>query len=170
MTPLHICEVTIRNAVSETLEGMFGARWPWSAGLIQSLPAPAYGYNPRQDLVVTRRRHPTTGKVIPELKFVFWQKMFTGRYDFRLWNAHIGTAFPNTDPAHATSQIRAFLYDELDHIRTLRNRIAHHEPIFTRDLQSDLERIEKLINLRCSMTATWMMNNQQASAIIAARP
>jgi hypothetical protein len=36
-----------------------------------------------------RRREPTTGKVIPELKFVFWQKMFTGRHDVRVWDPHL---------------------------------------------------------------------------------
>ncbi len=32
LTPLHICEVVIRNAVSDVLESLYGEKWPWSAG------------------------------------------------------------------------------------------------------------------------------------------
>jgi hypothetical protein len=80
--------VVIRNAVSDTLTAVYGDRWPWSSVFEASLPAPSWGYKPRVDLINSRRRQPTTGKVIPELKFVFWQKMFTGRYDVRLWEPH----------------------------------------------------------------------------------
>jgi len=84
LAPLHICEVVVRNAVSDTLEAIYGARWPWSNGFEQSLPDPRLGYSQRKDLQQARSRAQTTGKVIPELKFVFWQKMFTGRYDARV--------------------------------------------------------------------------------------
>ena len=84
MAPLHICEVVMRNAVSDALTAVYGARWPWSSVFEASLPASAAGYNPRGDLQRARTAHQTTGKVIPELKFVFWQKMFTSRHDGRL--------------------------------------------------------------------------------------
>ena len=29
MTPLHLCEVVMRNAVSEALTTVYGDRWPW---------------------------------------------------------------------------------------------------------------------------------------------
>jgi hypothetical protein len=170
MAPLHICEVVVRNAVSDTLEVVYGARWPWSVGFEQSLPHHRFGYSPRKDLQSARNGAPTTGKVIPELKFVFWQKMFTGRYDARLWNKHLRTAFPGLDPTRTVSDLRREIYEELERIRKLRNRIAHHEPIFKRNLTEDLDRIVDLIELRCTVTASWMLSNQQASAIIATRP
>ncbi|TAI86528.1 hypothetical protein [Pectobacterium versatile] len=97
--PLHVCEVLTRNAISEVIETVYGDRWPWSIGFERSLPIPIHGYKPKDDLISGRRNQPTTGKVIPELKFVFWQKMLTGRFDIRLWNNHILTAFP-----HAVAQ------------------------------------------------------------------
>lgn len=170
MTPLHICEVVVRNTVSDTLETVYGARWPWSVGFEQSLPHQRFGYSPRKDLQSARNGAPTTGKVIPELKFVFWQKMFTGRHDARLWNKHLLKAFPGLDPARSISDLRRNMYEELEHIRELRNRIAHHEPIFRRNLTDDLDRIVALIEHRCKVTASWMLSNQQASAIIGAYP
>lgn len=174
LAPLHICEVVIRNAVAEALEAVYGHRWPWSAGFEQSLPAPAHGYSQVKDLKEACRRQRTTGKVIPELKFVFWQKMFTTRYDARLWEPHMTAIFHSLPHGpqgpHAIGQYRQAIYNELEHIRTLRNRIAHHEPIFSRNLADDFRRISELIALRCPLTADWMNQNQQAAQIIAARP
>jgi hypothetical protein len=170
LAPLHICEVVVRNAVSEALEIVYGKRWPWSPGFEQSLPAPGIGYSQRKDLQNVRGFQSTTGKVIPELKFVFWQKMFASRFDKRLWGTHLKVVLPNLDPAKSIGQARQDIYDSLEEIRKLRNRIAHHEPIFTRNLAGDLQRIVELIELRCKLTASWMMNNQQASELIARRP
>lgn len=166
LAPLHICEVVIRNAVAEAVEAQYGANWPWSIGFERSLPDPKFGYSPRKDLQSARRSATTVGKVIPELKFVFWQKMFTGRYDQRLWDSHLRAVLPNLDPAKPVGTLRLEIYNELERIRTLRNRIAHHEPIFARNLADDFQRIVDLIALRCAVTADWMMNNQHALALI----
>jgi hypothetical protein len=168
--PLHICEVVLRNAVSDALERVYGARWPWSIGFEQSLPAPRLGYSPRRDLQNARTHAATTGKAIPELKFVYWQKMFTGRHDTRVWNTHLLGVMPNLDSSKTISQLRQQIYDDLEKVRELRNRIAHHEPIFTRNLTDDLQRMVSLIEHRCKITAEWMLDNQQASALISARP
>ena len=77
---------------------------------------------------------------------------------------------PNLSPARPVRQSRQEIYDNLEEIRTLRNRIAHHEPVFTRNLASDFQRIVDLIELRCKVTAAWMVANQQASAMITRRP
>lgn len=174
LAPLHICEVVVRNAVSEALEAVYGQHWPRSVGFEQSLPAPHSGYSQVKDVKAAGRTHNTTGKVIPELKFVFWQKMFTARYDTRLWIPHMASIFPGLPQGpnnpQAIGQYRQSVYNELEHIRTLRNRIAHHEPIFTRNLADDFRRISDLIALRCPITADWMNQNQQAAPLIAARP
>ena len=170
LTPLHFCEIVTRNAVSEALEAVYGIMWPWSTGFEQSLPAPPSGYNPRSDMQKARRYAATTGKTVAELKFIFWQQMFTNRHDERLWNAHLRQIMPNTDPTKSVGTIRSDLYNNLEHIRKLRNRIAHHEPIFTRDLDEDLRKIVSVVECRSKATADWMMENQQASKFIQNRP
>jgi hypothetical protein len=170
LAPLHICEVVIRNSVADALESVYGASWPWSSVFELSLPAPGIGYSPRRDLQNVSQHQTSTGKIIPELKFVFWQKMFTSRHDSRVWTPHMMHVLPNLDPAKSVGQLRFEIYNSLEEIRKLRNRIAHHEPIFTRNLSDDLQGIVDLIELRCKVTADWMMSNQQASAFIAKRP
>jgi len=170
LSPLHVCEVIVRNAVSDGLEAVYGPRWPWSATFERSLPDPLQGYSPRKDLQSARRSAPTTGKVIPELKFVFWQKMFTSRYDTRLWNHHLLRVLPNMDATKAVAVLRQTIYNDLEQLRKLRNRIAHHEPIFTRTLGDDYQKILDLVTFRCVITATWLDENQRATAVIAAKP
>ncbi len=137
---------------------------------VTSLPNPARGYSARTDLLRVRMGQPSTGKVIPELKFVFWQTLFTSRFDGRIWQPHLRAVMPHLAPAGTIPHLRGMIYGELDQLRRLRNRIAHHEPIFTRKLADDLRRIRALIALRCPATSAWMMNNQHAAMLIGAKP
>ncbi|BEH16717.1 hypothetical protein MAALD49_40850 (plasmid) [Marinobacter shengliensis] len=170
LAPLHVCEVVVRNAVSDALEAVYGNRWPWSATFERSLPDPLRGYSPRKDLQSARRSAPTTGKVIPELKFVFWQKMFTQRHDARIWDAHLMRIMPNLDGSKTVAELRQEIYSDLEQIRGLRNRIAHHEPIFSRSLMDDYQKILALVRFRCGSTASWLEENQKATAVIAEKP
>lgn len=165
LAPLHICEVSMRNAISEACEAQYGARWPWSTGFERSLPNSGR-YNPKQDLFNARSNQQTTGKVIPELKFIFWQKMFTSRFDQRLWQTHLDNVLPNLDQSLSLSQKRHKIFSELEQVRKLRNRIAHHEPIFNRNLQNDFDVITGLIRVRCDATANWMLSHQQVTPLL----
>jgi len=170
MVPLHVCEVVIRNAVSDALERVYGTAWPWSPGFERSLPAPSHGYSVKNDLLNVRNRFPTTGKVIPELKFIFWQTMFTSRFDRRLWHPHLLAVLPHLDATKPVSQLRSRIFADMEALRAVRNRIAHHEPIFGCNLTGDFQKIQELIAFRCPTTMAWMLRHQQAQALIAAKP
>lgn len=170
MAPLHVCEVVVRNAVADALAAVYGADWPWSPVFIRSLPQPAQGYNARADLQKMAAAQPTTGKVIPELKFVFWQTMFTSRFDDRIWTPHLRVVMPHVNAHKSVSDLRGLIYGELDQLRKLRNRIAHHEPIFKRNLHDDFHKIHELIRQRCPITAAWMSQHQQVTGLIQAKP
>lgn len=148
LAPLHVCEVSIRNAVSDAIAAAHGPLWPWDAGFMRSLPNPKNGYSAHRDLESARIGKATTGKVIPDLKFVFWQTMFTKRFDARLWTHHLRTVLPNADSSMPVEQVRARVYSELEQLRKLRNRIAHHEPIFKRDLADDFQKVRDLIAIK----------------------
>lgn len=169
MLPAHFAEVTTRNAVDEALTAVYGARWPWNPTFVQSLPNPkGKVYNPRRNLQVVASHEPTTGKVIAELKFVFWQTMFTARHDGRVWAPQITTLFPSATTS--AKPLRGRIYDDLDAIRQLRNRIAHHEPIFTRNLSKDLARMLELVDLRSAATSTWLRAMEDATTTLTERP
>lgn len=167
--PSHFAEIAVRNAAADAIATNHGQNWPWDAGFERTLPSSGQGYSPRKDLVSARKWHTTTGKVIAELKFVFWQKIFTARHDPHLWNPHILGLFPNASNMTA-AQLRERIYDDLEVIRRLRNRIAHHEPIFTRNLEDDLMRILELIELRSTPTLDWVMDMEDVSGLLDERP
>lgn len=169
MLPAHFAEVTTRNAVDDALTAVYGPSWPWDPSFERSLPNPPKVYNPRKDLQLTRARHATTGKVIAELKFVFWQKMFTARHDTRIWNHQILALFPTAVTARP-ADLRVRIYGDLEAIRLLRNRLAHYEPIFTRDLGDDLAKIQDLIALRSPDTASWVRVMEKATGLLSERP
>ena len=170
MVPLHICEVALRNSVSDVLTSVYGEDWPRSPGFIRSLTNPRMGFNPTVELTTTAGRFPTTGKVIPELKFVFWQKLFTRRFDGRLWNLHLLEAFPHLDGGKGVHDHRGAMYGDLETIRKLRNRIAHHEPIFSRDIASDLDTICGLVAARCGETESWLRAHEKVTGLLDERP
>jgi hypothetical protein len=171
MVPIHLCEVAIRNAASDALTAVYGPRWPWSRSLAQALPAAsARRYSATRDLAATARAHPTTGKVIPELKFVFWEKLFTSRHDQRLWRQHLHTVLPNLDTTKTIATLRNDIRADLGQIRELRNRIAHHEPIFRRQLADDLDALRRLVGYRSTEMRTWLDEVEEVTELIAAQP
>lgn len=168
--PLHIYEVVLRNAVSEALTNVYGPNWPWDRTFELSLGSPTGGgrtYNPRRDLQKTRdHARGKIGKIIPEMKFVFWQKMFTSRHDERLWKDHLESVFPNMESFQDYKLKRAEIYNNVDKIRELRNRIAHHEPIFMRNLEDDFNKIRAFVGYRCIDTESWMHSHQKVEELI----
>lgn len=55
-------------------------------------------------------------------------------------------------------------------IRHFRNRIAHHEPIFARNLTADYTLIHDVIRWRSPVAADWMTKVERVTALIAAKP
>jgi hypothetical protein len=169
LIPAHFAEVVTRNAVVDVLESVYGHDWSTSPAFERSLPGSTRGYDPRADLVATRRRVHSNGQLVAELKFVFWQHMFAARHDVRLWRPNLVAAFPNVR-TQDRAVLRGRILADLDAIRRLRNRIAHHEPIIGIDLGAELARMITLIELRCASTAAWVHDMEDASTVLAERP
>lgn len=169
MVPAHFTEVVARNAVDEALMIEFGPRWPWERAFELSLPDPKKGYNPRRDLIISRAKMPTTGKVIAELKFAFWCHMFTKRHDARLWDMHIFSLFPGSSEVTAAT-LRLRIYNDLEVIRRVRNRMAHHEPIHAYDVADALLKMHEIVAARSSETASWLGTIDHSGTVLANRP
>ncbi len=172
IVPLQVCEVAVRNGVAEAIEAVHGPLWPWSNGFLRSLPRPrrAFDYSPEKDLRGVAARQPTTGKVVAELKFAFWEQIFTAGQDSRIWLAHFPASFPGAPVGMPIPVARATANNDLRIIRKLRNRIAHHEPIFTRNVADDYNRIHEMIGWRNQTAASWMDRKQGVTALIPLKP
>ncbi|MDQ3725899.1 MAG: Abi family protein [Actinomycetota bacterium] len=86
------------------------------------------------------RKPPTRDRVVASLSFGFWQALFSGVYE-DLWRTRLSSAFP-----HGTGRRRevARLSGPILHFR---NRIAHHEAIFSSDLRARHRQISTLAGI-----------------------
>jgi hypothetical protein len=143
-------EVTVRNAFHSTLsKSLKDPKWydSWQ------LAAPQLDQLRRAKSSLARESKPLDpGRIVAELSFGFWTGL-TGPGYAALWNGHLVKAFPNRTLQRVTAHQR------LDEIRKLRNRVAHHEPILSRPLQKDFNRILDTVAWICPVTSRWLRSN-----------
>jgi hypothetical protein len=169
--PLHVFEICTRNAASNAIESAYNVRWPWSPAFERSLPNPARpNFSPRFEIQNVRNKHISTGKVIADIRFAFWVSMYTTRHTARLWTPYFRREYPNVPAATTVESALTRIHQVADSIRGLRNRLAHHEPIFKRDLVSDYTSIMEVIGHRCVHTAGWLNRSQMVSSLLTLKP
>ena len=82
----------------------------------------------------------------------------------------IHNLYPNIPQGTSLSVAREKIHNTADKVRDLRNRIAHHEPIYSRDLEAECEAIAEVIGYRCQHTATWMKRSQNVTWLLGLLP
>jgi len=77
-------------------------------------------------------------KLLSQMEFGVWKYMFNN-VQYRLGGRYLLNIFPNKPRSTPQNQIdNSRIFQELDHINNIRNRIAHHEPIcFGRPISID---------------------------------
>ncbi len=120
---LSLLEVSLRNAINETLKLHFNDSYWFKNSLpLEFLP---FVSDATQKLSA-QRKSITADRIIAELNFGFWNRLFNRHYASLLWKP-LRLVFHNT-PKNLRQ--RDTIADALYRIRTLRNRIYHYEPIF----------------------------------------
>lgn len=79
------------------------------------------------------------GRVIAELTFGFWVRLYSRHYEASLWTPALRHAFP-------AKMSRVAVHDQLLTLQRLRNRVAHHEPVFEQNHVENLGRIIETIS------------------------
>jgi len=99
------------------------------------------------------------GRIVAELSFGFWERLLAHgppgklNYEMALWRPAIHRAFPN-------SRLRRVdVHKRFPGLRDLRNRIAHHEPIFGRPLAIEYQTIFDVIGWMCADTRSWVIHH-----------
>lgn len=161
--PIHIYEVALRNAISEAICMRYGSDWPINSIFQNSLKMP--------DKITLRsalnEQYHGVGKLLPEIRFVWFENMLTKRHDGRIWEPYIEKVFPNAPAKLSPSDIRTELKEACYTIRKFRNRCGHHEPVFNNPLLNEVyPLIVKSIGWRCRDTQKWMQNNQSVTTLL----
>jgi hypothetical protein len=126
---ISVFEIVLRNRIDRHYKAQFSANPDWL--LVSTLPGGFLTQNGCQNSLykITRTYNDlglsyTHDKLLAELSFGFWKFMFAGR-QFQAGGSTLLAIFPNLPPRHNQS----FIYHKLDKINSIRNRVAHHEPI-----------------------------------------
>ena len=100
-----------------------------------------------------------------ELGFGFWENMFLEKYTRDLW-VNLHDSFPHL-PSTVDQQI---FKAKCEKIRDLRNKIAHHEPIFHRNLSQDYAHCLELIRWLSPAKAAWIRPHCAVATLLRAKP
>lgn len=134
-TIISCFEVALRNAIDKELVARWGDEW------LKDFSQPNgifYNNNrverSRQNIDKSYRELMRNGlyshsKLLAEMEFGFWKYMFSN-LQYRLSGRVLLRAFINKPRSTPQNNYdNTYIFNELDFINNLRNRIAHHEPI-----------------------------------------
>lgn len=148
-TPLQCLEICLRNTLHFRMSEEYGADWVTNGGP----PLLEMSQMMVQEAVTELQKSaewPSNDDIVAEAKFAFWVGLLGPRYDGTIWRKTLFEGF-----AIGGRKKRQVVHSRFNAIRRLRNRIAHHEPIFHRNpLQLHKEIIEA-IGWMCSDTMAW---------------
>jgi hypothetical protein len=117
-------EVALRNACHEQLSQWHaeqGHTSPWYFST-HVLPRHMQEVGIARGRVAQGKKPETEGRVVAQLMFGFWRLLHSKRYEATIWQWALRFVYP-------TGVSRTLIHARLDHINTLRNRVAHHEPV-----------------------------------------
>ena len=149
----HI-EITLRNALHNMLKDHFSQENWYECKKCSLAESESKLIEKARKRVGERHEYIKTPHVIAELSFGFWVSLLAKKYHQNLWIPALHKSFP-----HAVLE-RKNIYKHLEHLRNLRNRIAHHEPIFMRNLGKDYEDISIALKWLAPDMAAWIKTHK----------
>lgn len=146
--PIHVLEVAMRNSMHQQMSAYFGVEAWWTHSNVQltrELSLQIESHSAKSIRSARRNgRAASAGDLVAILGLSFWIGLLGKggllQFETRYWQPILRQAFPNY------SGSRADIYKDFDFVRMLRNRVAHHEPVFGRHLHADYLTIHRLTN------------------------
>jgi len=86
-----------------------------------------------------RQINVSNGKIIAEITFHFWKKIYGSEYEHSLWKPTLKKTFPHKSVKRSDVAIH------LENIYQARNRLAHHEPVLHNRFETTLSSIDYII-------------------------
>ena len=156
--PLQVLEVCLRNKIDASMTQTYGSGW-----LLDSAAAPLTDFSRRlvNEAIKNISGEVRHGKVVAEIKFAFWVGLLAKSYDQTIWRSACHKAFSS-----AGGKKRSQVHGRLNAIRRFRNRIAHHEPIFQKDIELLHAEIIEATGWMCISTSQWSDHHSRTIKIL----
>jgi hypothetical protein len=146
--PLQMWEVGLRNKLNTFLQWKYSQDWP------NTLPSKRVLTNNElrrlSETIERQKQHRNltsvpTGAVVADLSAGFWVALLGARYDLAFsWRYNLQRIFPQ-DPKLK----RDVAWEICDDLLDLRNRVAHHEPIYTLPIEEWRADLDYLLGAMC---------------------
>jgi hypothetical protein len=146
---LQVWEIALRNRLNLFLITKYGPDWPYNPKLDRQL-----SYEERQKLNSSKHHQSKrrgvnpvpTDPIVADLSVGFWSGLLAKSYEIPFgWRKSLVQVFPN-DPLLARPTASSICVDLSD----LRNRVAHHEPIYHLALEDRWDDLCKLTKALCN--------------------
>lgn len=140
MPSLNYLEVGLRNSQNRVVAALYGPDWLLA-------PPKQLQLNPddlrqiediKAEIIKNKGRPANHDDVLAQLNFGFWVALFQKKHVSGIWSRGknaLADVFPNMPLAERT---RELIYTRLHKVKALRNRIAHHEPIWKQTPPADV--------------------------------
>jgi len=159
-TPLHMLEVALRNRVHQVMSKVYGEAW---------FDMPEHQLNAVQSDMLEKARidlrekgkDETPGRIVASLTFGYWTAMLGKEYE-NLWQITMKDIARRED---GKGLRRKDFTRSLGAIRTLRNRLAHHETVLHWDLPKHYGNIIQLITWLSPVAAEWCTSCSRFDAL-----
>jgi len=114
---------------------------------------------------VSKKRKPASdGQTIAELSFGFWRFLLTKKYNTTLW-PDLAQGFPR-----APNRSRQTIEGPVKRLHEFRNRLAHHEPIWNKQLAAHQHDIYTVLGYIDEHVAAWTRKNCRISDLLLTCP
>jgi Abi-like protein len=155
---LQTFEIALRNTIDSALKRKYGEDWYCNGKLILN----KYATDEIQKCIIRIKKQgkvATTGQITATLTLGFWKQLFNKEYMQSIWIQHDRELFPFAKSSERQiKNIRIYL----ETILRLRNRVFHHEPIWSdKNLISKHEDIYRLIRWINPKVASWIEENDR---------
>ena len=153
--PLQALEIVLRNAVNRQLTDSFGKNWCNDKLSKKSIAKFKKAIGEQEDEIYM------TDDAIAQISLGIWTNLFHRYYHETLWIPALYKVFPHKRLKRSTAYARLLIIN-----KELRNRIAHHEPIFDRNLKKDREHILEILGWICPITRDWVKEHERMLDVI----
>ena len=154
--PIQAVEIVLRTTIHNSLASHYGSNWYDNCESIVDEVA----FKKIQDAKDKSNYDPKHSEhLVTKLSFGFWVSLLGSggpllksghaNYEITLWRPALMRAFP-------INLTRKNVHFQIDKIRRLRNKIVHHEAVFSRRLEDDYEGILTVLEWLSPETRNWI--------------
>lgn len=149
---LSLLEVTLRNRMDKAIQTLIEKDWLLKELNSQKLLSDKEYKKLKavEQSLIKSKQQITNDKLVSEMTLGFWVHLFTKSYKLKFWDkkGFFELVFPNYESNKKLRKI-SDVYNDLNLILRLRNRVFHHERIINKkiDIEIQYKIITKLIYL-----------------------